>query len=137
MNSNLFHALLIAAGWMLVAAATPGSIELAMLTLGGLLPVRRRRQSATSLPRTAIVIPAHDEESGIARTIASLHADIGADPGVSLIVIADNCTDATADRARAAGARAVVRHDPPSAAKATHCTLPFSVCSRKASKPSS
>jgi glycosyltransferase involved in cell wall biosynthesis len=112
MNSNLFHVLLIAAGWMLIAAATPGSIELAMLTLGGLLPVRRRRQSATSLPRTAIVIPAHDEESGIARTIASLHADIGADPGVSLIVIADNCTDATADRARAAGARAVVRHDP-------------------------
>jgi cellulose synthase/poly-beta-1,6-N-acetylglucosamine synthase-like glycosyltransferase len=112
MHGNLLNTLLVALGWMLVAAAAPGSIELAILTLGGLLPVRRRPACAGRLPRTAIVIPAHNEETGIARTIASVCADTGGDPDVSVIVIADNCTDATADRARSAGARVLIRHDP-------------------------
>lgn len=111
MNVNLLHVLLDAAGWTLVAAATPGSIELAILTVGGLLPIRRPAKYTGRLPRTAILVPAHNEESGIGRTIASVRADTQGDPQVSLVVIADNCTDATADRARAAGARALVRHD--------------------------
>src|SRR6185312_3189769 len=103
--------LLDAAGWTLVAAAAPGSIELAALTLGGLLPARRPRESSTRLPRTAIVVPAHNEESGIARTINSVLREIDGDPNVAVVVIADNCTDATAERAGRAGARALVRHD--------------------------
>lgn len=111
MHSDLPRVALIAAGWLLVAAAAPGSIELAILTLGGLLPVRRRREFTGRLPRTAIVVPAHNEEAGIARTIESVRADIAGDPDVGIVVVADNCTDSTADRARSAGARALVRHD--------------------------
>jgi glycosyltransferase involved in cell wall biosynthesis len=46
----------------------------------------------------AIIVPAHDEESGIADTVASLVAELG--PHDRLIVVADNCTDETAARAR-------------------------------------
>jgi cellulose synthase/poly-beta-1,6-N-acetylglucosamine synthase-like glycosyltransferase len=111
MSADLLHASLVAGGWTLVAVTAPGSIELAVLTLGGLLPARRRPADTGRLPLTAIVIPAHNEESGIARTIASLHADIGFDPNIKLVVIADNCTDETAARSFAAGARALIRQD--------------------------
>ena len=60
------------------------------------------------LPRVAVVVPAHDEEAGIATTVASLAA-AGSD---LTIVVADNCTDATAERARAAGATVWERMDP-------------------------
>jgi cellulose synthase/poly-beta-1,6-N-acetylglucosamine synthase-like glycosyltransferase len=60
-------------------------------------------------PRTAVLIPAHNESSGIAPTIAGLRAQLG--PADRLIVIADNCSDDTAAVARAAGAEAIERQD--------------------------
>ncbi|MFO0590943.1 MAG: glycosyltransferase family 2 protein [Polyangiaceae bacterium] len=62
--------------------------------------------------RFDIVVPAHDEEAGIAATIASLRALDYPEDRRRIIVVADNCTDATAERARAAGASVLVRHDP-------------------------
>jgi cellulose synthase/poly-beta-1,6-N-acetylglucosamine synthase-like glycosyltransferase len=53
-----------------------------------------------------VVVPAHDEQDGIESTVRSLRA-VGALP----IVVADNCTDGTADRARAAGAEVWERSD--------------------------
>jgi cellulose synthase/poly-beta-1,6-N-acetylglucosamine synthase-like glycosyltransferase len=61
-------------------------------------------------PRTAILVPAHDEEGQIGDTIRALAADLP--PGASILVIADNCTDRTAILATEAGARAVERRDP-------------------------
>jgi 1,2-diacylglycerol 3-beta-glucosyltransferase len=58
-----------------------------------------------------VIIPAHNEEAGIARTVANLSA---VDWPVALrriLVVADNCSDATAQRAREAGATVLVRHD--------------------------
>src|SRR4051812_20531378 len=60
-------------------------------------------------PRTAVLIPAHDEELGIAATVTGLRAQLG--PTDRLIVIADNCGDATAAAARAAGAEVIERRD--------------------------
>lgn len=57
-------------------------------------------------PRTIVIIPAHNEEIGIAATIAAI-----AKSNVEILVVADNCSDATAARAREAGAVAVERHD--------------------------
>ncbi len=59
-----------------------------------------------------LIVPAHDEETGIAQTVESL---LSVDYPASLrrvIVVADNCTDRTAERARAAGARVLERQDP-------------------------
>ena len=65
--------------------------------------------AAGQRPRTAVLIPAHDEELGIAPTIAGLRAQLG--PTDRLIVIADNCSDGTARVARAAGAEVIERQD--------------------------
>jgi len=55
----------------------------------------------------AILVPAQNEEDGIAQTLATLVPQLG--PGDRVLVVADNCSDATAERARAAGAQVVER----------------------------
>lgn len=59
--------------------------------------------------RIAVVIPAHNEESGVAATIRLARA--GLDSADRMIVIADNCTDDTAASARAEGAEVIERSD--------------------------
>jgi cellulose synthase/poly-beta-1,6-N-acetylglucosamine synthase-like glycosyltransferase len=58
----------------------------------------------------AILVPAHDEAAGIAATLETIKA--GLPPRARILVVADNCTDDTAQRARAAGAEVVERFDP-------------------------
>jgi len=57
----------------------------------------------------AVPIPAHDEQEGIGATIADVQSQLT--PGDRLLVVADNCTDNTAEVARAAGAEVVERSD--------------------------
>lgn len=57
----------------------------------------------------AAVVPAHDEQAAIAATLASVKPQLRA--GDRLIVVADNCSDATADIAAAAGAEVLARVD--------------------------
>lgn len=108
----VFWALL---GLMLALPSLAGSLELLLLTVGAMLPKRTTNRKAppeTQIGRVAVVIPAHNEEQGIAQTVASLHA-CDVDPaGFEVVVVADNCSDATAARAAAAGARVLERHDP-------------------------
>lgn len=59
--------------------------------------------------RIAILIPAHDEELSIASTVTAAQA---AAPGARILVVADNCSDATAQLAREAGAEVTERNDP-------------------------
>lgn len=62
--------------------------------------------------RFDVIVPAHNEAAGIARTVASLLGlDWPADR-FRVLVVADNCTDATATIARAAGAAVIERQDP-------------------------
>lgn len=87
---------------------------LALVTVAALL----RRQGAGSgplpetLPRFLFVIPAHDEQPSIAATVASCRAVDYAPTDFAVLVIADNCSDATASVARAAGAEVVERLNP-------------------------
>ncbi len=60
--------------------------------------------------RLAVLMPAHDEAGGIAGPIRAVIAQLR--PGDRLLVVADNCTDATATLARAEGAEVVERTDP-------------------------
>lgn len=73
------------------------------------LPRSRARQWPAAQGRTTIIIPAHDEEQVIGRTLAGLKAAVGT--GFDILVIADNCSDLTAEVARAAGVTVVERHD--------------------------
>jgi 1,2-diacylglycerol 3-beta-glucosyltransferase len=61
--------------------------------------------------RFVILIPAHDERGGIESTLASLASCCYRADRRRTIVIADNCTDDTADRARGAGAEVWERED--------------------------
>jgi cellulose synthase/poly-beta-1,6-N-acetylglucosamine synthase-like glycosyltransferase len=63
----------------------------------------------TSAPTTTILMPAHNEASVIAETLAALTN--GLPDNWSLVVIADNCTDDTATIARDAGAQVIERRD--------------------------
>jgi 1,2-diacylglycerol 3-beta-glucosyltransferase len=62
--------------------------------------------------RIVALIPAHDEETLIARTVASLEAQSYPRELFDVVVIADNCTDGTAEAAAVAGARVLVRNEP-------------------------
>ena len=98
--------------WLLLAAAGFVAIPflvLAVESLAALLPARRPRLSP-SRPRCAVVVPAHDEEAGLAATVRNVREQLV--PGDRIVVVADNCTDGTASVARAAGAEVVERVDP-------------------------
>jgi cellulose synthase/poly-beta-1,6-N-acetylglucosamine synthase-like glycosyltransferase len=72
---------------------------------------RKTTRSAEPRSRFLIVIPAHDEEAGIAETVRScLAVEYPADL-FEVLVIADNCTDDTAGVAGREGATVVERHD--------------------------
>jgi cellulose synthase/poly-beta-1,6-N-acetylglucosamine synthase-like glycosyltransferase len=100
-------------GIVLCLATMPGTLELAFLTLGGALP--RRLPVPSPLSRHAlgicVVVPAHNEEKGIGACVAALFSCETGGHRVAVVVIADNCTDATAEQARLAGARVLVRND--------------------------
>lgn len=69
--------------------------------LAALLPSQREEKtSVMNRGRCAVLIPAHDEEAGIGGTIKALLPQLQS--GDQLVVVADNCSDRTADAAKAA-----------------------------------
>jgi 1,2-diacylglycerol 3-beta-glucosyltransferase len=58
-----------------------------------------------------IVVPAHDEAAGIGKTISSLQQLDWPTSRYRIVVVADNCTDATASVSRQAGATVLERQD--------------------------
>lgn len=80
------------------------------------------------LPTTnfLVVIPAHNEGQGLTPTVQSVLAQNY--PHLRCVVIADNCTDDTAEAARAAGAHEVlVRTDPERRGKGQALTWAFNL----------
>jgi len=97
-----------------IGLTLPGSCELLILTLAATRFKSRFQALAVNvnqLPRLAVVMPAHNEADGIADCVANLLLSIQQSPGCELVVIADNCQDATAELAKQAGARVLVRND--------------------------
>jgi len=110
-------------GIVLALAALPLLAELLVLTIASWLPgARSKRQDETAedFPLT-VIIPAHNEEALIGRCVQSIAASAG--QGVDLVVVAHNCTDATAAEAEAAGARVLVLNDP--GRKGKGCALSY------------
>jgi 1,2-diacylglycerol 3-beta-glucosyltransferase len=102
--------------WISLGLAISGLPALAAsLYLGALAVLARRPALSPPLApilRFDVVVPAHDEEAGIARTVESLLAVDYPRELFRVLVIADNCRDRTAERARAAGAQVLVRTKP-------------------------
>lgn len=74
------------------------------------LPARSTAHRRLSGASAVVAIPAHDEELVIGETVGRLTEALG--DGMRVLVIADNCRDATADRARASRIEVIERNDP-------------------------
>jgi exopolysaccharide biosynthesis WecB/TagA/CpsF family protein len=96
---------------LLGAGAAAATAYLFLLTLAAFKrPAPRRR--ADPRARLACLIPAHDEAALISRSVESLLRQDYPRELFDVIVIADNCSDETAARAIACGARVVERCEP-------------------------
>jgi cellulose synthase/poly-beta-1,6-N-acetylglucosamine synthase-like glycosyltransferase len=100
-------------GAIVLILALTASLPCLYLLLLTVLSARLPHSRASS--RTLcfdVIVPAHDEAAGIARTIDNLLALDWPRHLFRVLAIADNCTDNTADVARAAGAEVLVRTEP-------------------------
>ncbi len=97
---------------LLAVAALP---PLGAASYLGLLALVARRSPAppapASRPHFDVVVPAHDEEAVVADTVRSLLALDWPRERFRVFVVADNCTDRTAEVAAAAGAEVLARVD--------------------------
>ena len=98
-----------------VLCVTAGLLNIPVAILGlevvTAIPLSKRRPVMRHgpRPRLAVLVPAHNESSGLLPTLGDIQRQLL--PGDRLLVVADNCTDDTADVARARGAEVVERHD--------------------------
>ena len=110
----MIHWPLLIATSILIVLTLPGTLELAMITFAAMLPVRDRlpKCTVTNIAKLAVVIPAHNEAGAIVRCVRSISACTLPDSvETQIVVVADNCTDSTAELARGANARVLVRSD--------------------------
>ena len=99
-------------GGMLFLLGIPAAFASLYLLAAALLSARPAAVPAGDRRvRFDVIVPAHNEAAGIARTVENLRClDWPAD-GFRILVIADNCSDATAAIAAAAGATVIERRD--------------------------
>jgi cellulose synthase/poly-beta-1,6-N-acetylglucosamine synthase-like glycosyltransferase len=93
----------------MVVFASPLFLDLALCIAGNLFRARKPSNILLRSIRLAVVVPAHNEEVLIARTVRSLKAS---DASVDIYVVAHNCTDGTAFAASKAGAHVVELNNP-------------------------
>jgi len=93
--------------WILAVPAVGSSLYLLSLTLlsarNAIAPASRRSM------RFDVIIPAHNEENGIAAVVQSILAIDWPRDRFNVVVVADNCSDGTAQRAEESGAQVLVR----------------------------
>lgn len=100
----------VALVWILALLVLFPAVVFCLECLLALLPgVKYRYSWEGPRPDVAILIPAHNEADTIARTLEFALAHLT--PADRLLVVADNCSDDTAEIARSHGAEVVERHD--------------------------
>jgi cellulose synthase/poly-beta-1,6-N-acetylglucosamine synthase-like glycosyltransferase len=117
---TIAHLFFSVAGGVLLAVTLPLMLELLLVTAANFLPARRRLPAAAQAEAAkslalAIVVPAHNEELLVSRSVASLRASAGS--STRILVVAHNCSDSTAARAADAGGEVLVYNDPTASGK--------------------
>jgi cellulose synthase/poly-beta-1,6-N-acetylglucosamine synthase-like glycosyltransferase len=112
MNHMPMSAISSLVGIVIVLATLPLLAEILTLSVASLWPERntRKRGSGSGRAPLTVIVPAHNEEALIGRCVRSLRSS--ASWGIDVMVVAHNCSDATATRARAEGANVLVLDDP-------------------------
>ena len=107
------------------ALAVPAGLAGSYLGLLSVLASSPNSRPGDTSLRFTFVVPAHNESLSIAHTVRSLAGvDYPADR-MEILVVADNCTDDTADVARGAGAEVLVRTNPAQRGKGYALALAF------------
>ncbi|MGY4626702.1 glycosyltransferase family 2 protein [Bradyrhizobium sp. USDA 4486] len=101
---DALHAVLVTAAILLLI---PAAVLLLQVSAPFRPPPARRR--ATARPSVGVIVPAHNEERCIRDTLSSISSQLGEHD--RLLVVADNCSDATAQVAHECGATVVDRRD--------------------------
>ena len=102
--------------WLLAGALLVPAVVFCLQCLAALVPGRGRAAAAaadadaTPRPAVAVLVPAHNEQETLAGTLDAVRPQLRDGVDV-LMVVADNCDDATAAIARAHGADVVERAD--------------------------
>ena len=97
---------------ILIVLAVPAAAScLYLLVLTALSQAPRAALRSSRRLRFDVIVPAHDEAQVIEGVVASLLKLDWPAESFRVIVVADNCSDATAQLARAAGAVVLERHD--------------------------
>ncbi|MDP3187314.1 glycosyltransferase family 2 protein [Limnobacter sp.] len=104
-------------GMQVVAACLPGRTP--------------TRDNATACGRLAVLIPAHNESTNMIPTLRAVHSQGLA--GLRVLVVADNCSDDTAQVAKNEGAEVIERSDPTRRGKGY--ALDFGIQHLKAAPP--
>ena len=94
MSLPLLNAIFGAAGLLLVVPAACVFFECFLACL----PERRESAGGEAAPPFAVLVPAHNEAGFIGDTVRALKAECRA--GDPVVVVADNCSDATAAEAK-------------------------------------
>ncbi len=96
------------------AASLASVFTLLFLLMAAAFAARRIRPVAVSdsAVRMAVIVPAHDEELMLAETLQSLKAQNYPIASIEIVVVADNCTDGTAEVARSLGVTVLERTNP-------------------------
>jgi cellulose synthase/poly-beta-1,6-N-acetylglucosamine synthase-like glycosyltransferase len=103
--------LVVTAVMWAIGLALLGAVAVLLLQLlANLLPAGSDAGPHSVVPSHVVLMPAHDEATIIREMVAATRAQLPSEG--RLLVIADNCTDDTAERAREAGAEVLERHDP-------------------------
>ena len=85
------------------------SLVLLIQVLCACMPVKLSTDNLPEGTAIAVLIPAHNESSGIIATLHSIQVQLR--PQDRLLVVADNCSDDTAEVAERNGAEVINRHD--------------------------
>ena len=111
----MVHWFIFTASFVLTLALIPPFVYLAALTAAALVArsgrVKYVAGTAAGRFKFVFVIPAQDEESGISCTVSSCNDVDYPREQFRVVVVADNCADRTAERARLAGAEVLERTD--------------------------
>ena len=94
--------------WLVVLPCLVALSYLLIEIIAGILPAHRKDSDGAPQRDIAILVPAHNEDAVVADTVRNLKSKAGA---CRILVVADNCTDLTAEVARQAGAEVVERTD--------------------------
>jgi 1,2-diacylglycerol 3-beta-glucosyltransferase len=93
------------------------TLYLFVVTIAAWAPSGKRAESAPEPATVLVIVPAHNEERGLRRTLESIQDCVAPRIRIQIAVIADNCLDDTAAVAEAEGAMVFVRSDPASKGK--------------------